>query len=102
MNQRVKLMDNFKLDTKGRRLSICGKKIELRNKEFVLMEYFFMNMGIVLSRTQILEDVWDRNICWSTNTVDVHVSSLRRKIKRFSRILKIRTVHCVGYVFELS
>ncbi|MBL4693956.1 winged helix-turn-helix transcriptional regulator [Candidatus Gracilibacteria bacterium] len=101
MRTRVELIDGFKLDPASRNLCVFGKKVRLRNKEFVLMEYFFLNMGIVLSRTQILEDVWDRNICWSTNTVDVHVSSLRRKIRRFSRMLKIKTVHCVGYVFEL-
>lgn len=91
---------SFSLDMTSRKLFISGKYIYLRNKEFSLLEYFIKNMGKVLSRTIILEDVWDRNILCPTNTVDVHVSSLRKKIKLCETANFIRTVPCVGYVFE--
>lgn len=90
----------LKLDCGGRKLFINGDKVVLRNKEFSLLEYFMNNVGRVLSRTQILEDVWDHNICCPTNTVDVHVSSLRKKLESFSSGYLIRTVHCIGYIFE--
>lgn len=91
---------SFTLDIVARKLFVSGKYIYLRNKEFSLLEYFIKNIGKVLSRTRILEDVWDRNILCPTNTVDVHVSSLRKKIKSCKDADFIRTVPCVGYVFE--
>lgn len=90
----------LRLELSSRQFFIGKEVVPLRNKEFCLMEYFMRNMGRVLSRTQILEDVWDRNICCCTNTVDVHVSSLRQKLNLFDCSCFIRTVHCVGYVFK--
>ncbi|MDP2642597.1 MAG: winged helix-turn-helix domain-containing protein [Candidatus Peregrinibacteria bacterium] len=91
---------SFTLDLVSRKLFVSGQYIYLRNKEFSLLEYFIKNIGKVLSRTRILEEVWDRNILCPTNTVDVHVSSLRKKIKSCENVDFIRTVPCVGYVFE--
>ena len=64
------------------------------------MEYFLRNTGKVLSRTQLLEDVWDRNICWPTNTIDVHVSALRQKLKKYLSYDPIKTIHSIGYMFD--
>jgi two-component system copper resistance phosphate regulon response regulator CusR len=63
------------------------------------MEYFLKNIGMILTRTQILEDVWDMNICCATNTIDVHVSRLRKKLKNLFKKDLIKTVHCIGYLF---
>ncbi len=92
----------FRLDTLTRKFTIKNREIILRNKEFSLMVYFLTHMGRVLTRTQILHDVWDCNICCATNTIDVHVSTLRQKIKRYSKILTIKTVHCIGYIVEID
>lgn len=92
--------DLLKLDMETRKLFIGDHMVILRNKEFALLGYFLNNMGKVLTRTQILEDVWDRNICCATNTVDVHVSSLRQKLKFYFGRSLIRTVYCIGYIFE--
>lgn len=92
--------ESFRLDMISRKVFVSGKYIYLRNKEFCLLEYFIKNIGKVLTRTIILEDVWDRNILCPTNTVDVHVSSLRRKIKSCEDGDFIRTVPCIGYIFE--
>lgn len=90
----------LRLDSASRKIFIGKRAIVLRNKEFSLLEYFMCNIGKVLSRTQILEDVWDRNICCATNTVDVHISTLRQKLKKYDKRNIIRTVHCIGYIFE--
>lgn len=92
--------DSITLNLVARKLFINGCQVFLRNKEFGLLEYFIRNSGRVLTRTQLLEEVWDRNICCATNTIDVHVSNLRRKCKKNSGSDFIRTVHCIGYIFE--
>lgn len=74
------------------------KKISLSRKEYVLLEYFMHNPNRAISRTELLEHVWDTNADPLTNTVDVHVRFLRNKIdKGFSRPL-LKTVHGVGYI----
>ncbi len=93
-------MAEFAVHADERKILINGKCIDLPNKELNLLVYFLDNIGKVLSRTQILEDVWDRNICCSTNTVDVHVSKLRQKIRPYIEKEVIRTIYCAGYVFE--
>ncbi len=91
---------NVRLDLLSRKLFVSGCEIVLRNKEFSLLKYFLSNMGRVVSRTQLLEDVWDQNIFCSTNTIDVHISNLRRKISKYSKATFIRTVHCIGYILD--
>lgn len=90
----------IKIDMDARKIYIGSQMIILRNKEFNLLKYFFINTGKIVSRTQILEEVWDRNICCATNTVDVHVSSLRHKLRSYFGRNLIRTVYCIGYIFE--
>lgn len=91
---------NAKIDLNSRILLGKRKKIALKNKEFSLLEYFLKNTGKIISRTEILEEVWDRNIFCSTNTVDVHISRIRKKYANFGKISPIKTVHSVGYIFE--
>ncbi len=91
--------NELQLNLVRRKLLIAGCVVNLRNKEFSLLYYFMNNMGKVISRTQLLEEVWDHNICCATNTVDVHVNTLRNKFKKFAGRDFIRTVHCIGYVF---
>jgi DNA-binding response OmpR family regulator len=88
------------VDLSLRCLRSKNKKIPLKNKEFILLEYFLRNAGKVLSRTEILEEVWDRNIFCNTNTVDVHISRLRKKFMKLRKKAPIKTVHSVGYLFE--
>lgn len=91
----------FKVKPESRKFLVSGVEVPLRNKEFNLLIYFLDNVGKILTRTQILEDVWDRNICCATNTIDVHVSTLRRKLRTYLNRDFIRTVNCVGYIFEI-
>jgi two-component system copper resistance phosphate regulon response regulator CusR len=74
-----------------------GQRIDLTGKEYALLEYLMTNAGRVLSRTMIIEHVWDQSFDGATNIVDVYVRHLRNKIDDpFERKL-IRTVRGVGY-----
>jgi DNA-binding response OmpR family regulator len=74
-----------------------GNLIELTSKEFALLEYFMVNAGRVLSRTMIVEHVWDQSFEGLTNIVDVYVLQLRRKIDDNAERKLIRTIRGVGY-----
>jgi two-component system copper resistance phosphate regulon response regulator CusR len=77
-----------------------GKRIDLTAKEYALLEYLAANAGRVLSRTMIVEHVWDESFENLTNIVDVHVKHLRTKVDDpFARKL-IRTVRGVGYSID--
>lgn len=73
--------------------------IPLRNKEFSLLSYFMKNIGLVLTREQIVREVWDREATIFTNTVDVHIHKLRKKIDNDAKRRLIRTIPCIGYQF---
>ena len=83
------------LDCEKRRVIRSDKIISLRNKEFNLLKYLMTNSGKTLSRTDIL----DHNANLFTNTIDVHINSLRRKVDNGFEHELIRTVHGVGYMF---
>ena len=86
------------LDLLSRKVTRAGQPIELRPREFALLEYLMRNAGKVVSKTMILSHVWEYNFDPQTNIVDVLVSRLRDKIDRpFERKL-LQTVRGVGYV----
>jgi len=87
------------MDLHTRTVACSNCPVFLSNKEFQLLEYLMRNSQRVLTRMEIYENVWDRNAMILTNTIDVHIMNLRRKIDLpFGKGL-IRTVHCVGYCF---
>lgn len=88
------------LDLDHRAVKRHRRIIPLRNKEFSLLEFFIINRGKILTRNSILEHVWDRNANFASNTVDVHINRLRRKLDDPFPKKLIHTVHCVGYVFD--
>ncbi len=91
-------VSDLSLDLLTRRVSRGGLAIELRPREFTLLEYLMRNAGRVVSKTMILSHVWAYTFDPQTNIVDVLVSRLRDKIDRpFERKL-LRTVRGVGYV----
>jgi len=86
------------LDLLSRKVTRAGQPIELRPREFALLEYLMRNAGKVVSKTMILSHVWEYNFDPQTNIVDVLVSRLRDRIDRpFERKL-LQTVRGVGYV----
>ena len=99
-NEKFLKSGSMELNVISREALVAGVRVPLRNQEFALLKYFLENSGMVLTRARLLEEVWDRNICCSTNTVDVHVYSLRKKLQNFGLDGFIRTVHCIGYMLE--
>lgn len=77
-----------------------GVVIDLTVKECRLLEFFIHHHGVVLSREQLLKNVWDKNFNTNTNVVDVYVNYLRNKIDKGFSHKYIRTVVGVGYVME--
>ncbi len=75
-------------------------KIELQPREFSLLEYLMRNKGRVLSKTMILEHVWDYNFDPQTNVVDVLVCRLRNKVEKEFEHKLIHTIRGVGYVLK--
>jgi len=75
-------------------------KIILRRKEFDLLEYFIRNHGKVLTRSMILDHIWDSSCDSFTNVVDVHVNYLRKKIDKPFQKQLIKTVHGMGYKLD--
>jgi len=93
-------VEDVTLDLLSRRVTRAGKPIDLRPREFTLLEYLMRNQGNVVSKTMILSHVWEYNFDPQTNIVDVLVSRLREKIDRpFDRKL-LQTVRGVGYVLR--
>jgi two-component system copper resistance phosphate regulon response regulator CusR len=94
------MLEDLKIDLLSRRVFREGKEIFLTPKEFAMLEYLLRNKGRVLSRTQIIENVWGYNFDPSTNIVDVHVKFLREKIDRGYERALIHTVRGVGYMLK--
>jgi two-component system OmpR family response regulator len=93
-------VDDLTLDLLTRRVTRGATSIDLRPREFALLEYLMRNPGRVVSKTMILSHVWEYNFDPQTNIVDVLVSRLREKIdKPFEKKL-LHTVRGVGYVLR--
>lgn len=88
------------MDTIAHSVKRAGKAVTLNKKEFALLEYFMRNPGTTLTRSMILEHVWDVNADPFTNTVDVHVRFLRSKIDDGHKAKLLKTVHGYGYKIE--
>ena len=90
------------LDLLSRKVTRGDVTIELRPREFALLEYLMRNAGRVVSKTMILSHVWEYNFDPQTNIVDVLVSRLREKIDRPFEKKLLHTVRGVGYVLRAA
>jgi two-component system OmpR family response regulator len=96
----VMRVGDLELDRLSRRATRAGKAIDLQPREFRLLDYLMRHAGQVVTRTMLLEGVWDYHFDPQTNVIDVHVSRLRAKIDRdFDRPL-LHTVRGAGYVLR--
>jgi len=86
---------DISLDTKKEEVKISGREVQLTKKEYMILEYLLRNKGQLISRNQLLEHVWDRNVDIFTNVVDTHIKNLRKKLGRSGNVLK--TVYGSGY-----
>jgi DNA-binding response OmpR family regulator len=91
---------DLSLDTRSKTVTRNGKHIRLKKKEVLLLEYFLKHNNQVLSRSQLISQIWDQSIPPSSNVVDVHISSLRKKIDGDFHPKLIKTVHGFGYKID--
>ncbi|GLS43143.1 response regulator transcription factor [Methylobacterium brachythecii] len=89
---------DLELDRLSHRVVRAGREIVLQPREFRLLEYLMRHAGQVVTRTMLLEHVWDYHFDPQTNVIDVHVSRLRGKIDRGFEHALIQTVRGAGYV----
>ena len=92
------VLDDLSVDLLSRKVTRGGKPVSLQPREFKLLEYLMRHADQVVTRTMLLENVWDYRFDPQTNVVDVHVSKLRHKIDAgFARPL-LRTIRNAGYM----
>ena len=93
---------DLEMDLLSRSVKRAGQKIDLQPREFRLLEFLMRHSGQVVTRTMLLEGVWDYHFDPQTNVIDVHVSRLRQKVdKPFPQPL-IHTVRNAGYMLQLE
>jgi two-component system OmpR family response regulator len=93
---RLKVAD-LEMDLLKRTVTRAGREIDLLPREFRLLEYLMRNAGHIVTRTMLLEKVWDHHFDPQTNVIDVHVSRLRQKIDRDFSPPLLHTVRGAGY-----
>ncbi len=93
-------LGDLSMDLLSRRTERAGRQLDLRPREFALLEYLMRNPGRVLTKAMILSHVWGYNFNPGTNVIDVLVSRLREKIDRDFEPKLLHTVRGVGYVLK--
>ena len=96
----VLLAGELRLELSRREVFVGGTAVGLTKREFDLLHYLLKNKGVVVTREQLLENVWDFDFDGGTNTVDVYIRFLRGKIDDVFGIKLISTVRGVGYVIR--
>jgi len=93
-NKRLEV-SNLSLDIARREVQVNGEQVRLTFKEYELLYYLMLNIGIVLNREKLLESVWGYEFEGESRTVDMHIKTLRQKLGTESKLIK--TVRNVGY-----
>jgi DNA-binding response OmpR family regulator len=93
-------VDDLMMNLVTREVSRAGQKIELPVREFALLEYLMRSPGRVLTRTQLIENVWEWHFDTGTNVVEVYIQRLRKKVDEEHAVKLIHTVRSVGYVLK--
>lgn len=88
------------MDLLTRRVERGGTRVDLQPREFRLLELLLRNHGQVVTRTMMLEEVWDYHFDPGTNVIDVHISRLRKKIDEGSDTPLLHTIRGVGYMLS--
>jgi len=91
------IINDLELDPLKHKVTRSGIAAELTPKEFAVLEFLMRHKGEIISRTLLIEHVWDYNFEGMSNVVDVIITSLRKKIDQESNVKLIKTVHGVGY-----
>lgn len=94
--------ENLKLDRKLRKVSVNNEFLKLTKKEFAILEYLLVNIDKVVSQEELIEHVWDNSVDLFSNSVRVHINSLRKKLKVALGSEIIKNIVSVGYMIEKS
>jgi two-component system OmpR family response regulator len=92
------VLDDLHMNLVSRKVTRGGKTVSLQPREFKLLEYLMRHANQVVTRTMLLENVWDYHFDPQTNVIDVHVSKLRQKIDAGSERPLLRTIRNAGYM----
>jgi two-component system OmpR family response regulator len=93
-------VEDLEMDLLARTVTRAGQTIDLQPREFRLLEYLMRHAGQVVTRTMLLEGVWDYHFDPQTNVIDVHVSRLRQKIDKPFETPLLHTVRNAGYMLR--
>jgi two-component system OmpR family response regulator len=88
---------DLEMNLLARTVTRGGRAIELKPREFRILEYLMRHAGHVVTRTMLLENVWDYSFDPQTNVIDVHISRLRQKIDPEGAVPLLQTVRGAGY-----
>lgn len=98
----IQRVDNLTFNAGAKTIRRAGREIYLTKREFSLLEYFLRNKGLIVSRQQILEHVWDYNADPFSNSVESHIASLRRKLNKNKHRNLIHTFNGRGYKLAVN
>jgi len=93
-------LGDLELDRLAHQATIAGKDIMLQPREYRLLEYLMKHAGQVVTRTMLLENVWDYHFDPQTNVIDVHISRLRAKIDKGRETPLLHTIRGAGYMIR--
>ncbi len=93
-------LGELEMDLISRKVKRAGQKIDIQPREFRLLEYLMRNSGQIVTRTMLLEKVWDYHFDPMTNVIDVHISRLRSKIDKDFDHPMLHTIRGTGYRLE--
>jgi two-component system, OmpR family, response regulator len=93
---------DLELDRLSHEVRVAGKEVVLQPREFRLLEYLMKHAGQVVTRTMLLENVWDYHFDPQTNVIDVHISRLRSKIDKGRETPLLHTIRGAGYMIRES
>lgn len=96
----ILIAGDIELDIAAHIVKVKGESVELSYKEFELLNYFFVNQGVALSREKILNNVWNYDYFGDARTIDTHVKKLRSKLGECGEYIK--TIWGMGYKFEID
>lgn len=93
---------NLEINLLSRTVTVNGQEVDLLQREYTLLEYFMKKPNQVITRSMLLENVWDYNFDPQTNIIDVHISRLRKKLDPFVTKQPIVTVRGAGYMLKIN
>ncbi|HFB64921.1 MAG TPA: response regulator transcription factor [Aeromonadales bacterium] len=100
--QTILTIDDLEMDLLSHQVKRAGKVLDLQSREYRLLEYLLKHQGQVVTRTMLLENVWDYHFDPQTNIIDVHISRLRAKVDKGFENPLIHTVRGAGYTLRVD